>query len=300
MGLDDTLEALDRLEQVASGNVEVVVVDASSGRLEHIRARHPRARWIDFAPFGHRTSIPHQRNVAVRESASDTLIFIDASCIPEDGWLERMLQPIEQAGETIVAGSSRSSGTPSIRDHTALILGAQKYLREAPTLNLALRRSVYDQLDGSNEALAMAPTSISPGGRGKQGAGSDTSRTPVVRHDWGSPVREMRQIVRLWQGTRTAIPEAQSPLAGIVRRRHRGPGLSRLFGRPAVLSVSPVALAAVADCDPGDPQPAPEALIDGALGSICCMEAESWSQVLSRWRRLSLRPGRSRAPRIFG
>jgi GT2 family glycosyltransferase len=189
----DTLEALDRLEPVASGDVEVVVVDASSGRLAHIRERHPRARWIDFPALNGRTTIPHQRNLAVRESTSETLIFIDASCVPDDGWLEELLEPIEQAGETIVAGSSRSSTAPSIRDHTALLLSEQKYIREAPTINLALRKSLFEQIGGFDESFGYG-SDVDFTWRARE-AGYRIRYVPeaVVHHDWGDPGREMRR-----------------------------------------------------------------------------------------------------------
>ena len=47
---------------------EIVVVDASDGRLDDIRLRHQAAvRWVQFEqPAGVRVSIPHQRNAGVR------------------------------------------------------------------------------------------------------------------------------------------------------------------------------------------------------------------------------------------
>ena len=46
---------------------EIVIVDASDGRLDHIRLRHEtEVRWVQFRqPPGVRVSIPHQRNAGV-------------------------------------------------------------------------------------------------------------------------------------------------------------------------------------------------------------------------------------------
>ena len=87
---------------------EIVVIDASSGRLDDIRRSHePTVRWVDFQqPAGIRVSIPHQRNVGVREAAGDVIVFTDAGCRPRPGWLERLVAPL-RADENVTAGVSQ-------------------------------------------------------------------------------------------------------------------------------------------------------------------------------------------------
>ena len=62
--LDDTLTDVTHQAERLAEPSEIVVVDASSGRLDQIRLRHEaRVRWIQFTqPPGVRVSIPHQRN----------------------------------------------------------------------------------------------------------------------------------------------------------------------------------------------------------------------------------------------
>jgi len=61
--LSDTLDLLGdqigKIDGLRPDEAEILVVDASSGRLDAIRAAHPTVRWIDFErPEGVRISIP--------------------------------------------------------------------------------------------------------------------------------------------------------------------------------------------------------------------------------------------------
>ena len=62
--LDDTLAIVADQVTGLDEPSEVLVVDASAGRLDHIRQRHAaHVRWIDFQPPSDVSiSIPHQRN----------------------------------------------------------------------------------------------------------------------------------------------------------------------------------------------------------------------------------------------
>ena len=196
--LDDTLA--DVCDQVVGLDEpgEVVVVDASSGRLDYIRQRHEaQVRWIDFEPpSGVRVSIPHQRNVGVRAAHGDIIVFTDAGCLPDDGWLERMVAPLRQ-GENAVAGTSLDlSG--ALMFPTACIgrvehAGDGSYLVECPTLNFGFRRAAFDALDGFDEGFAYG-SDVDFTWR-LNDAGYRVLHVPEasLRHDYGASRRRNRR-----------------------------------------------------------------------------------------------------------
>src|SRR5262249_41874011 len=113
---------------------------------------HPSVRWFDYAqPTDRRVTIPHQRNLGVRHSRGETIVFIDASCVPDPGWLQSLIRPLLSEGEPLAAGSYRSAGGRSIRDEASHFVGDKRYLDEAPTLNLAVAREVLDRVGEFDE-----------------------------------------------------------------------------------------------------------------------------------------------------
>jgi histidinol dehydrogenase len=63
--LDETLVLLEDQIKSLPTDAEIVVVDASSGRMDAIRRAHATVVWIDFqAPEGVTVSIPHPRNAS--------------------------------------------------------------------------------------------------------------------------------------------------------------------------------------------------------------------------------------------
>jgi glycosyltransferase involved in cell wall biosynthesis len=104
-------------EHLSSPNLpwecEVLVVDASEGRLDAVRLANPWARWVDFQRPAHvRVSIPHQRNRGLAEAGGDAIVFTDANCIPQPGWLERLVTPICEGREQDRCAAPTQSGLP--------------------------------------------------------------------------------------------------------------------------------------------------------------------------------------------
>jgi glycosyltransferase involved in cell wall biosynthesis len=193
--LDETLTAVAAQAAALDLPAELVVVDASQGRLDHIRARHQaRVRWIDFeAPPGVEVSIPHQRNAGVAAAGGETIVFTDAGCHPEPGWLAALVGPVRQGEQLAVGLTLALPGRAGLYDRMARQALQSPYVTECSTINLAFRRTVFDAVGGFDQDFAYGSDVdfswrvVDAGYRIRSVPGA------VVRHDWGTSRRQLRR-----------------------------------------------------------------------------------------------------------
>lgn len=197
-GLDDTLtDVVSEMSSLAE-QCEIVVVDASSSRLDYIKHRHETVvRWLEFRqPPGVRVSIPHQRNVGVREACGNIIVFTDAGCRPRPGWLACLVTPFSE-GENVVAGAHKdASGDGRFEKGNEVRperVGQATYVGECGTLNFAFRREVFDRVGGFDENLAYG-SDVDFCWR-LMDIGYRIRYVPdaVVENDWGTPRRQRRR-----------------------------------------------------------------------------------------------------------
>lgn len=191
--LGDVLAHANRLGEPT----EVVVVDASQRRLDHVRHAHPGIRWIDYAPPpGVAVSIPHQRNAGVAAAEGEIVVFTDAGCRPRDGWLPLLVAPLLAGQETVTAGLATSPNGDGIYDGRVHRTAAAAYLPECPTINMAFRREAFDAVGGFDEGFQYGSDIdfswrlVDAGHRIRSVADS------AVAHDWGTPGRQLRRGYR--------------------------------------------------------------------------------------------------------
>ena len=192
--LADTLDAVSRQAPELNHPTEVLVVDASDGRLEHVRHAYPEARWINFRPPATATvSIPHQRNEGVRQADGEVIVFTDTGCLPEPGWATALLAPLLDGSERITVGRTTGRGSVDLYDATGAT--PPPYLPEAPTINMAFARSAFDAVGGFDESFEYG-SDVDFSWR-LVDAGFRLRSVPeaVVTADWGSP---RRQLKRAW------------------------------------------------------------------------------------------------------
>ena len=225
----ETLAAVEPLRRADPDAVEVIVVDGSEHRLDDIGGDFPGVRWIPFAPIPGRVTIPHQRNAGLAAAGGRIIVFIDAGCVPDEGWLDRVVAPIRAGAETVVAGSHRSPTGTSHRDEDTSRREGREYLAEAPTINLAITREVFTAVGGFDERFDYG-SDVDLCWRIVD-AGHRIRYVPeaCVVHDWGTAREELR---RTW-----VYGRARARLFLKHRRRWRN-----LFGEDLPLVVYPVYL----------------------------------------------------------
>jgi glycosyltransferase involved in cell wall biosynthesis len=193
--LSDTLSALAehlRGEDIAARHeVEVVVVDASEGRLSRIAAEHPDVQWIDFPAFDDgRISIPHQRNTGVLKARGEIIVFTDAGCIPTAGWLLNLITPLVDGTEQVTCGPSWVDDNVYSRERGALV---PCYVDEAPTINLAVRRELFDLVGDFDERFAYGSDVDFSWRLVAAGVKIRYVVDAVVVHDWGNFCRQLKR-----------------------------------------------------------------------------------------------------------
>lgn len=216
-GLDATLGAVQEQAAALGRPAETVVVDASEGRLDDIRDRHPAVRWIAFTrPAGVAVSIPHQRNAGVAAARGDVIVFTDAGCDPADGWLAALVAPLD-AGESVAAGVALTADGRGIYDRHVREGATEEYLPECPTITMAFTRAAFDAVGGFDEAFQYG-SDIDFSWR-LVDAGFRIRAVPgaVVSHDWGDVSRQVRRGYRYGRARARLYRKHRSRLAGALR-----------------------------------------------------------------------------------
>lgn len=146
--LADSLRVLE--PQVRALGGEVIVVDASQGRLDDIRVAYPWVRWIDYVrPIGVTITIPHQRNVGVRAAIAPVVAFCDAGGMPTEHWLDELVQPILRGELDVTCGPVRSTRASVYKVINDVVDGT--VVESVLTANLAFTRAAFDAVGGFSE-----------------------------------------------------------------------------------------------------------------------------------------------------
>ena len=192
--LDETISGVRCQTSRLDEPCEIIVVDASGGRLDDIRRHHAEVLWIPFTqPPGVSITIPHQRNVGVRAAHGEIVVFTDAGCTQADGWLEHLVAPLYH-GENVTAGVILAAGgSLGLYGVRAQQVQAARFLSECPTGNMAFRRGAFDAVSGFDETFAFG-SDIDFSWR-LIDAGYRIRSVPdaVIEHDFGTWRRQLRR-----------------------------------------------------------------------------------------------------------
>jgi GT2 family glycosyltransferase len=190
--LSETLDALQPF--IGQYVCEVVVVDASNYALEDIRLAHEWVKWIDYAqPAGVHITIAHQRNIGVRNAVGDIIVFTDSGCLPEGGWLKKLLAPIVDEGESVSCGPARAVGKSVYSGAHWSGNTDREYVPMATTINMAFRREAFDAVGGFDETFGSAEDIDFTWRLTDVGYQLRWVQDAVVTHDWGTAERQLRR-----------------------------------------------------------------------------------------------------------
>jgi hypothetical protein len=192
---------------------EVLVVDASRGRLAGLQRRFPDVGWFDhLPPAGVRISIPHQRNAGVHASRGEVVVFVDAGCRPDPDWLTQLVEAIE-GGEAVVCGAASSGPAADGRGN-----GDVLYVDECPTINLAFRRDVADTVGPFDERFAYGSDVDWTWRVGEAGFRIRYLPAARVEHDWGTGRRRLVRSHRYGVARARLYAKHRGRLTAVVHR----------------------------------------------------------------------------------
>lgn len=190
--LADTLDALGRIPERLLG--EVIVVDASSGRLDSIRRAHPRVRWLDYVqPPGRRLTIPQQRNLGVRTASGDVVVFTDSGCVPQTRWMERLVAPIRDEGEQVTCGPAVARGASIYSGRRWWGATSNRYVAAGATINMAFTKAAYEAVGGFDERFGAGEDLDFSWRLVEHGYRLRWVPDAVVVHEWGGTSRQLRR-----------------------------------------------------------------------------------------------------------
>lgn len=141
-----------RSQTLSQADFEVLLVDNGSPHFTPPEDLPDNVRVLECATPGSYAA----RNHALPYAKGAWLVFTDADCLPEDEWLERLMQRAQSLSDSsVLAGAIRmqpSGETPSIYEMYDLVKGIPQawYVSRgyAVTANLAVPRALAVALDG--------------------------------------------------------------------------------------------------------------------------------------------------------
>ena len=147
--IERCLDALHR--QTATFEFEIIVADSSTDATpEIIRDRYPSVQLIRFDG---QTYPGTARNAAIRQARARLIAMLDADCVADPDWLERIVA-VHESGQYGAVGGAICNGTPeSASGLIGYLLEFREFIPEAPrryvftipTANICYRREIFDR-----------------------------------------------------------------------------------------------------------------------------------------------------------
>ncbi len=145
----------------------VVVVETTDADDPDEKPDGRGVRWVEI-PVGR--GLGYNRNRALEAARGDTVVFLDDDCEPQPGWLETLLEPLEDRSLDAVMGGVTVPSSTLLGDcisalgfpaggsagyETMFHVDADGLTDNLSTLNCAVRRAVFDEVGWFDESLTL-------------------------------------------------------------------------------------------------------------------------------------------------
>lgn len=154
--VETVIKTLDSIMSQTRKPDEIVVVDGNSkdGTIEIVKQYPIKLVTESGLGFG------HARNLGVKNAEGDIILFIDSDCYADEKWIEKILPHFSEPKIAGVTGQTKLWNTNhGVARFLACVGGRmdmptkQRFVKIAPTMNLAIRRNIVLEVGGFDESL---------------------------------------------------------------------------------------------------------------------------------------------------
>jgi GT2 family glycosyltransferase len=152
--IQNLIDAIKHQKNININEVEVMLVDNNSSGIEIPDASGLNFNFLTCTKVGSYAA----RNIGIRNSLGDLLIFTDADCIPDENWISSLLKSYEQgcivAGAVNISFESKNPGLAEVYD-VALGIPQRQYVKRgyAATANILIPKEAINKCGSFNEDL---------------------------------------------------------------------------------------------------------------------------------------------------
>jgi len=194
-GIINTLNILNNIQKPTS--TETIVIDASNNNLHDIQVKFPKIKWIPFKSNENKNiTIPEQRNLGVKISKGNIIVFIDANCVPKNNWLTELYKYYLNENELIVAGATRPFNKKTVNTISDERYKKSKYLNGAPTINILIHKSVFKKIGYFDERYTYGSDVDFTWRAVKAGYKIRLAKKAIIYHDWGNFKEQINRMIR--------------------------------------------------------------------------------------------------------